>query len=55
MGMASPQHSNCLGCLRAMRAPGKFDRVLIITERFLMITFCTKKEEQNKMYILHIS
>lgn len=55
MGMASPQHSNYLGCFRAVRAPGKFDRVLIIWERFLMITFCTKMEEQNKAYILHIS
>lgn len=55
MGMAHPQHSNYLGCLRATRAPGKFDRVLIISERFLMITFCTKMEEQNNAYIVHIS
>lgn len=55
MVMASSQHSNYLGCLRAMKTPGEFDRVLIISERFLMITFCIKMEEQNKAYILHIS
>lgn len=38
-----------------MKTPGEFDRVLIISERFLMITFCIKMEEQNKAYILHIS
>lgn len=51
MGMASPQHSNYLGCLEAMRAP---HRILIIAERFLMITFCSKTEEQNMAYFPHI-
>lgn len=55
MGMASPQHGNYLRCLRAMRAPGKFDRVLIISERFLMITFCIKVEGKNKAYFMHTS